>query len=273
MDFLAHQLQSPILPANKWKGVKDAIQEWKFRKADNYLGILEINSKFIQERIQRKGMQNTKDPIAIEMAVVMDAVTEQAEMLARMGKTLDIVVLDYLQLFHARGASGLNLEEIKVEIFKTYLTAIDSLGITTSQITKDGERRIRDEGGAIRADEALGVRSDKYNLILSMNRVPLLRGHVDRSLDRNDREAYYPALNEQGDLIFNYMDQVVAPHVLFTTGKNSVAQPNKSAIFHFDYARLRLAEGLHRHFNLDNGRFFEVKSEYRHLPQYAVYNY
>lgn len=174
---------------------------------------------------------------------IMDSLGRKVELLRAAGKTVDVVVLDYLSLYETRGKAN-NLEEYKVGLFKSYCKALDVLGVTTIQVKKDAEDRVISKGGFLTQHDLYWVRPDKGNLISTMNRV----------LRRDPNRDGKPFLDVNGQ-------PEPTPNFSIVTAKNSVASPHEYAYFHFDFKYMRIREGLHPHYCLRDG-FVQIKDEF-----------
>lgn len=130
----------------------------------------------------------------------------------RQKRRADVVAVDYLQLAEV-------LEDKKNEVMvnqvirkiKQHATVHKYVGFDASQITKASSKSQKNGGGMVTGDDAMAVRSDKFNLMLTINRV----------FKEVDGEK------EPTDLAHLFVD------------KNSLGRAKQKLLYRTDYAHLR----------------------------------
>lgn len=186
---------------------------------------------------------------------VMEAAMRKIAQLRQQQRKIDVIIVDYLSLYDTRGTAN-NAEEYKAQIFKSYCKALDVLGITTVQVRKESEERVKLKGGLLHQHDLYFLRPEKGNLISTMNILytPMMDKFPDRTFD-DRRKALKPYINTFGQ-------PEPTPNFILTIAKNSVGKPYTYAYFHIDYSHLVVREGIHPDFYYDeNYNFPRLKRE------------
>lgn len=184
---------------------------------------------------------------------IMAAADIKIKALATLGIRIDVIILDYLSLYDTRSQAGNNPEEYKVGLFKSYCKSLDVLGISTVQVNKQAEDRVKAHGGYLTQHDLHYVRADKGNLISTMNRIYQPKFEA-LPVDSNEPAHWKPHIDVNGN-------PVLTPNIALVTAKNSVGKPFEYAFFHFDWLRLRIIEGLHPDYEYDGKKGIVVKKE------------
>ncbi len=215
--------------------------------ADNELDAISLAIRNIRARHGQTFYMQTKDTAkgVVFLEDILESITKKVEILRASGTKVDIVILDYLSLYESRGKAN-NLEEYKVGIFKSYCKSLDVLGVSTVQVNKDAEERVKHKGGFLTQHDLYYVRADKGNLISTMNRLYKTRGEVESWSDLDKYEIGKPYIDENGQ-------PEPTPNFAVITVKNSVSSPYEYAYFYFDFVHMRVCEGIHPDYYFDKG--------------------
>jgi hypothetical protein len=197
-------------------------------------------------QIKTEWMTENPEKSVIFLEDVFQAMGSKIRTLRANGQQIDIVVVDYLSLYETRGRAN-NLEEYKAGVFKAYCKSLDVLGITTVQVNKEAEDRVKHRGGMLNQHDLYWVRPDKANLITTMNQC--YRSTVDVNPDCNPSDATKPYLDSNNQPEWT-------PNFAMLHVKNSVGQPFHFSYFHWDYDHLRAVEGLHPDYYFD--KFYQI---------------
>jgi 5S rRNA maturation endonuclease (ribonuclease M5) len=226
MDYLAYTAGNREFSDGELEAISYAIRSIRMREGQTYYMQIAQGSRqvpFLED--------------------ILEAIVTKVEALRANNVRVDVIVLDYLSLYETRGRAN-NLEEYKVGIFKSYCKSLDVLGVSTVQVNKDAEDRVKNKGGFLTQHDLYWVRADKGNLISTMNRLYKSRAEVEpwEHLDRH--EYYKPYLDENGQA-------EPTPNFAMITVKNSVSSPYEYAYFHFDFVHMCVREGLHPEYYFD----------------------
>lgn len=238
MELTARRIQrnwSGLRPVSYMDYLRYANGERHFTNQEHEEAALTVR-KLRSWRGQMFPMQTDAQSKVVFLEDIMEALSRKVDVLRANDETVDVVILDYLSLYETRGSAN-NLEEYKVGLFKSYCKSLDVLGVTTTQVKKESEERVKKNGGFLNQHDLYWVRPDKGNLISTMNRCYRLDAERD----------YKPYLDENGQ-------PEATPNFSIVTAKNSVASPHEYAYFHFDFNRMSIVEGLHPDYSLYNGK-------------------
>lgn len=213
--------------------------------SDRELQEISLSIRAIRERQgQTFYMQVKQDSKKVAfLEDILEALVNKVESLRAANIQIDVLILDYLSLYETRGRSS-NLEEYKVGIFKSYCKSLDVLGVSTVQVNKDAEDRVKNKGGFLTQHDLYWVRADKGNLISTMNRLYKSRAEMELWENLERYEMAKPWLDENGQ-------PEPTPNFAIITVKNSVSSPYEYAYFHFDFAHMCVREGLHPEYYFD----------------------
>lgn len=215
--------------------------------SDSELQEISLSMRAIREREgQTFYMQTVEGSKQIPfLEDILEAIASKIESLRAANVQVDVIVLDYLSLYETKGRAN-NLEEYKVGIFKSYCKSLDVLGVSTVQVNKDAEDRVKNKGGFLTQHDLYWVRADKGNLISTMNRLYRSRAEMESWNTLERHEMAKPWLDENGQ-------PEPTPNFAIITVKNSVSSPYEYAYFHFDFAHMCVREGLHPDYYFDKG--------------------
>lgn len=199
---------------------------------------------------------------AVFLEDIMSAASRKIDGLKANGIRIDIIILDYLSLYDTRATvTGNNVEEYKAGVFKSWCKALDVLGVSTVQVKKEAEDRVKTKGGNLTQHDLYWVRADKGNLITTMNRVYKTKWEMVPSATQSDSDYAKPYLDESGN-------PAPTPNFCMVTAKNSVATPFEYSFFHFDFDRMCIVEGLAPHYMYSHELGIVVPTDREKNPGY-----
>lgn len=253
MEMIARQLMRAA-PDEKPVSYMDYLRyvEGKREISDMELTNISLASRTIRSREGRTYyMQVNKDYRGVAfLEDIMEAAGDKVASLKQSGVRIDVIILDYLSLYDTRAqVTGNNVEEYKAGILKSWCKSLDVLGVSTVQVKKEAEERVKTYGGFLTQHDLYWIRADKGNLITTMNRVYKTNFEVNPSCDLEDKQAFKPFLDENGN-------PEQTPNFCMVTAKNSVASPFEYSYFHFDFDRMAICEGLHPDYHYD--QFYRI---------------
>lgn len=175
------------------------------------------------------------------------------------GRQIDVVIMDYVQLFPLRKGGVPNEDEFKIGLFKNFCERMDVVGFTTSQVTKEAADRVREYGGFYKAVDLQYVREDKANLMLTQNIHYWTNAEFSpngEDIGENGMREYRPWNKKERKHPFKDPNGVpiYTPNFALYIVKNSSAAAFKYEWFHFDWRRQLACEGIHTDYLLDTRR-------------------
>jgi hypothetical protein len=87
-------------------------------------------------------------------------------------RRMDVVVFDYVQLAQLKSnvPDGTSATEHAIGLIKAHALQHKYVGFIASQVTKASSKASKTEGTMLTSDDAMQIRSDKFNLVLTLNR-------------------------------------------------------------------------------------------------------
>lgn len=196
-DMVARQLRTQGKDGVEWdaKALTDAQRYETIRVARNLASapskgageIIHYNAKYSQTPFSK----------------MLEQVAREIHINRQMGKRVSWVAVDYAQFYtDESNYKGQNVSEHILTAFKLFCVNMRVVGLITSQITKTAQKEASN-GDKIDIADGLGLRSDKANLVISIEdvwagamRLPYKRITIAKnSLGRSDYFYLHDALN------------------------------------------------------------------------------
>jgi hypothetical protein len=103
---------------------------------------------------------------------LLDLIASTLDEGRKAGRRRDIVIFDYVQLLKLRDVrDGEREVEQVVSIIKNHVARYQYVAVLGTQVTKSSSKQQKTAGAVLTSDDAQYLRSDKFNLMLSINRV------------------------------------------------------------------------------------------------------
>jgi hypothetical protein len=132
---------------------------------------LKKNSRDISQSIESwAGKCHYIEQMDIEIDPLFTAAKERLEQARAMGRNIRIAVFDYVQLMEMRSVrtEGERINAVLGRI-KAFCVENKLIGIVASQVTKSSSSAVREGSETLKAESGQFFRSDKFNLILTLN--------------------------------------------------------------------------------------------------------
>lgn len=115
--------------------------------------------------------ENKPDAPVTSLESLLGYMADDIGLLRRKGRRPVVVVLDYAQLLKTEAQdTTVNRYELVVETIKKFAQDLDFNAIVTSQVTKQASKDQRHNNEAVKGDDALFLRDDKFNFFFTLNR-------------------------------------------------------------------------------------------------------
>lgn len=106
----------------------------------------------------------------ITLETLLSHIANELDAARQRGQRIDVLIFDYLQLVQMATPDSRNPVEQALGLIKLFIVDMDVVGVVASQVTKEGSRGVKD-GKVLDDYNAQFVRSDKFNLFISLNPV------------------------------------------------------------------------------------------------------
>lgn len=129
------------------------------------------NSDEISQMIERWGGKNHYvEQMEIDLDSLLIAASERIDEAKGQGRNIRIAVFDYVQLLEMRSVRS-ESERINIVLgrIKAFCVEHKLIGIVASQVTKSSSSAARETGDTLKAESGQFFRSDKFNLVLTLN--------------------------------------------------------------------------------------------------------
>jgi hypothetical protein len=132
---------------------------------------VKANSKAVSERIEAwAGKCHYIEEMDIDIDQLFASSKQRLEQARASGRNVRIAVFDYVQLMEMRSVRT-EAERINAVLgrIKAFCVENKLIGIVASQVTKSSSSAVREGGDTLKAESGQFFRSDKFNLILTLN--------------------------------------------------------------------------------------------------------